>query len=143
MLNSIPRHIHHNIRKVKCKYIIYNNVSRNNFKFIKFTKIREKHHKNCKLSLGGVQTSHFCVIPREQRDRGNLIVLRTSMSFGFRICYAQYTQIATPVCALVRNDTCGVRLFVGTGLRTVRPSHSGGPSRTPVPTFAKLSFSIS
>ena len=35
--------------------------------------------------------------------------------------------------------------YVGTGLRTVRPSNSGGPSRTPVPTIIytdKRSFSV-
>ena len=39
-------------------------------------------------------------------DRGNLIELRTGVSYGYRICFAQYIEIATPPSA-VRNDTCG------------------------------------
>ena len=48
-------------------------------------------------------TCHYCVIPRSQRDRGYLIVQRTGVSFGLRISFTQYIEIATPP-SVARND---------------------------------------
>ena len=62
--------------------------------------------RSSKLSFICAETYQKCVIPRERSDRGNLIELRTGVSYGCRIWFAQYIEIATPPSA-VRNDTCG------------------------------------
>jgi hypothetical protein len=69
--------------------------------------ICQLEHSQHKLSFSGASTFHYCVIPREQSDRGNLIVQCSSVSYGFRICSTQYIEIATPP-SVARNDTCGV-----------------------------------
>ena len=63
--------------------------------------------KCAKLSFICAETCQSCVIPRERSDRGNLIELRTGVSYGCRIWFTQYIEIATPPSA-VRNDTCDV-----------------------------------
>ena len=50
----------------------------------------------------------YSVIPRLQSNRGNLIEQRSGVSYGLRICWAQYLEIATPP-SVVRNNTCGAK----------------------------------
>ena len=61
-----------------------------------------------KLLFSGAETCQKCVIPSQRSDRGNLIELRTGVSYRDRIWFTQYIEIATPPSA-VRNDTCGAK----------------------------------
>ena len=74
-----------------------------------------------KLLFSGAETCQKCVIPSQRSDRGNLIELRTGVSYRDRIWFTQYIEIATPPSA-VRNDTCGAKSSLCAKLSFIAPA---------------------
>ena len=62
---------------------------------------------NTKLLFGGAETCHYCVIPRAQRDRGNLVVQRTGVSYGFKIIVRNPLRLPRHLRWLAMTPTVG------------------------------------